>query len=192
VNLEALVSSLNVRIKPPRFTHSQLLEMLSYDPRTGLFKWKKRPALPNNGGRVESWNTRFAGQIAGAEQDRYWRIRIGGRSYLAHRVAWFYVQGEWPANEIDHINHNKIDNRLENLRAVSPLENQRNRPAQRNSTGAVTGVHRATDCDRWLATIKIRSTNTHLGLFSDWFDAVCARKSAESAHGFHLNHGAIS
>lgn len=96
-------------------TAERVREILDYDPLTGVFRWAIRtsPAAA-------------AGDVAGSLYAGYRRIRIAGRAYLAHRLAWLHVHGEWPAGEVDHRNGNPGDNRIGNLRVVTPQENKHN------------------------------------------------------------------
>lgn len=101
----------------PMITHSFVKELLHYDPETGIFRWKV--ALTNSVG---------VGLVAGTLGSRgYWHIRIGGTTYASHRLAWFYVHGEWPTQVIDHIDRDRSNNRIANLRDVSLSDNNRNR-----------------------------------------------------------------
>lgn len=160
-------------------TQEKLKKRLSYDAKTGKFIWR------------ESTNSSIAiGSSAGSESVRgYTVIGIDGAGYRAHRLAWLYVHGEWPESEIDHINHIKSDNRIDNLRVVSRDENNRNRSKSKNNTWGVTGVYWRKDFNRWTASISSNNKQQHLGLFQDKFEAICARKSAEAKQGYHPNHG---
>lgn len=96
-------------------THERLLELVSYDANTGLFTSKvSRPPCK-------------VGKILGSKHAAgYVELRLDYKSYLAHRLAWFYTHGTWPVSEIDHINQDRTDNRLSNLRDVNRSENNRN------------------------------------------------------------------
>ena len=99
-------------------TQEYLKSVLYYDKDTGLFTWK----ISNKKGHVKE------GKLAGSKDNRgYVKIQINKKDYTAHRLAWFYIYGEWPKQVIDHINRIKFDNRIENLRDVSVLENNKNR-----------------------------------------------------------------
>lgn len=162
-------------MKENPITQQQLKEVLDYNERTGEFTWKV--TLSNRGKK---------GNIAGYKNTQgYWYIRIHGDKYLAHRLAWLYVHGDWPKNEIDHINHDRADNRLCNLRPVTRKENCRNSGLRSNNTSGKTGVSRLKANGKWKSTIQDR----YLGTFDDFEHAVIAREAAEKALGYHPNHG---
>ena len=112
-------------------THEELLDALKYDAETGIFTWLKPKA-----NRVKT------GDIAGTirKATGYVAICVGSKFYMAHRLAWFYVHGTWPDNFIDHIDMNKANNRLENLRAATKSQNQANTLVRRDSKSGVKGV----------------------------------------------------
>lgn len=128
--------------------------------------------------------------------DKVWRLTTGGylfvtvkgKSYLAHRVAWAIVTGDWP-DQVDHINHNKEDNRWVNLREVSFTDNNRNRPLQYRNTTGINGVRYVEKYDRWVAYIGHKRKGLYLGSFVTKEDAFKARLDAELALGYHENHG---
>jgi len=164
-------------------TQARLKEVLNYNPDTGLFTWRKRDC--------NKFNAKFAGKVAGTNKScEYTRILIDGNIYKAHRLVWLYVHGEWPRKEIDHINHDPIDNRLANLRDVSHLVNGRNSSLKKNSKTGVSGVNWHSAKKRWQSRINANGKRVHLGDYLDFFDAVCARKSAELLYNYHPNHGA--
>lgn len=109
--------------------------------------------------------------------------------YLAHRLAWYLYYGKEPIDQIDHINQNKKDNRIINLRCVSNRDNHRNMPIQKNNTIGIVGVHFIKHKQRWVSYIKVNRKRFHLGTFSDFFEACCRRRSEENKIGFHMNHG---
>lgn len=152
-------------------TADQLRAELSYDPETGVF----RRAVARGGQDV--------GVEAGWLNARgYVDINVAGKRYPAHRLAWLYVYGEWPKQTIDHINQQPTDNRLCNLRDVSQGENNRNRGLMRNNTSGVKGVYWHKVSEAWMVCAHVNKRTKALGYFSDWFDAVCARKSWEASY----------
>jgi len=138
----------------------------------------------------ESIGSFLKGCIAGSLDVKggYVRISVLGVSYKAHRLAWFYVHGAWP-NQIDHINGIRDDNRLINLRSVTAKENQQNKQMQKNNKSGVCGVRWAGKLNKWRCTINDSGAAVNLGVYHDFFEAICARKSAENRYGFHPNHG---
>lgn len=155
-----------------------LREFLSYDAASGEFVWLK---TVNRKAR--------AGDKAGViEKVGYRRIGFGGKLYLAHRLAWFYVNGTWP-KLLDHINGDKADNRIANLREATDVENQQNRhtPKSNNSTGLM-GVTRQNG--RWKATIYANKVRKHLGYFDTSSLAHAAYLVAKQTfRTFGVSHG---
>jgi hypothetical protein len=135
-------------------TAERLRELLSYDPKTGVFQW------------LYSRGSARAGAIAGsADSYGYLQTKIDGRMYLNHRLAWMHVNGEWPSGQIDHINGCRSDNRFENLRNVSASVNQQNRKKARvdNKCGWL-GV--SSSGKRWQARISYPGgKDVYLGVF---------------------------
>ena len=159
-----------------------VMERLSYDTRTGLFKWKCRVAknVPK-------------GSKAGSlhRKDGYVLIKILRRTYKAHRLAWLIVYGSFPPNQIDHINGNKHDNRIINLRAVTHAENSRNRALDIRNKSGYTGIIYNKKTNKWLARIGGNDKRVHLGYFDNLEDAVEARRIAEINYNYHPNHGRV-
>lgn len=152
---------------------------LAYDPDTGALTWKRREE--NN--RIDKmWNTRFAGKLADHKNSSgHIQFGIGGRNYLAHRIAWLIVHGVWPKNDIDHINRVRDDNRLCNLREATRSQNCTNRNRRRNNTSGYHGVFRFQG--GWHAAIGLRNQKIHIGTFK------CPTKAAlkydEAARNLH-------
>lgn len=143
-----------------------------YDPETGEIVVETK---------FEAFKTR--------DKEGYLRGGAFGRQYYAHRVAWLLHYGSWPEGPIDHINGVKSDNRIENLRVVTPEQNQKNRKRDtRNKSGAV-GVYWVNRLNRWQVQIGVNGKEKHIGLFKDFDEAVVARKEAEVKYGYHENHG---
>lgn len=169
--------------------------LFSYNAASGELIWRERPLWMfqdcprGRQANALAWNNRFAGKRAFTTNDNgYFRGKIFRRSFLAHRLIWRMLTGEC-AGEIDHINGNGLDNRLENLRPVSHLENMRNVPLYRANKSGVTGVYWSEPKKKWQAAIRVDGQQVHLGTFTDFNEAVEARRLAEEKYGFHQNHG---
>jgi len=174
-------------LPPPEF----LCKILSYDPETGLMIWKERDCTSAK--RPKSWNTKNAGRVAFTAQtpNGYYCGAIMNRRMLAHRVIWAIVYGEWPSDQIDHINGIQGDNRIENLRLASDAINRKNMPMPMNNSSGRTGVGMHNQTKKWRAYINSEGKNYALGLYERFEDAVAARVAAEKKFGFHSNSGRI-
>lgn len=137
-------------------TQARLHELLSYDPETGIFTRRVRC------GRI------LAGQIAGGiRQDGYLHISVDSKRYLSHRLAWFYVHGVFPEHDTDHIDGNRQNNAISNLRAVTRtinLQNLRGPKSSNKSTGLL-GVTKLAD-GRYVAQITANRVHRHIGIFA--------------------------
>jgi HNH endonuclease/AP2 domain len=159
-------------------TSEILRKNLSYDSCTGVFIWLDRPWLKSN------LNAKYRGKIAGfVNKVGYRYIHIGGALHLAHRLAWIYVYGGQPPRFIDHMNGQKDDNRIKNLRLATKSQNGMNRGAQRNNTSGFKGVYWHKQVGKWNAYIKLRGRRHSLGLFEDISAAAAAYRAA--AHRLH-------
>ena len=160
-------------------TRHVLKNFLNYNINTGIFTWKQK-----RGSRI------CVGDIAGSTSRFGYRcIKLFGTQYKAHRLAWLYVHGRFPIEQLDHIDGNRSNNILLNLREVTPLENQRNRKRNKNNKTGFTGVRWITDCSKWTAQIKISGECIVLGYYTDIISAVIARKKANIKYGFSDTHG---
>lgn len=132
-------------------------QALEYDPVSGTFTWRSKRS-----------NRVPAGARAGSvDAGGYLIIRISGANYKAHRLAWLQVNGEWPSGQLDHINGDKTDNRIANLRIATPAENAANRPRRSNGRSGFKGVSWCNRTGKWLASIRSDGRNRHLGYFTD-------------------------
>ena len=109
----------------------------------------------------------------------YTSIMISGKNYRAHRLAWLYVYGYLPEHEIDHIDRDKSNNKIDNLRHVSCSCNKRNVGLRQDNTSGIKGVYWDKQSDKWRAQITANNKQHHLGLFTDFTEAVCTRLAAE-------------
>lgn len=166
-------------------TVEYLRQRLRYEPKTGKLFWRECPT------RRPQWNGRYAGREAfTAKNDGLYFVgNLGNGALRAHRVIWAMVTGAWPVDEIDHIDHDRSNNRIENLREVTRTENGRNTSKPKTNTSGVVGVTWNGVTGMWQAQIEICRKNNVLGQFACFDDAVAARKDAEIKHRFHRNHG---
>lgn len=160
-------------------TQKRLKELLEYNKYNGVFTRTVRTA-----NSVHIGDT--AGGISG---DGYHYIRVDGKKYKSHRLAWLYIHGHWPKDQIDHINHDRVDNRIVNLREATNVDNHRNRGMNCNNTSGCTGVHWHRQSQKWQAQIRVEGRQIYLGLFGEKRVAIATRKQAEKQYGFHVNHG---
>lgn len=138
--------------------------------------------LFNRIGRKKAPKGREAGTFC--KDIGYRKVHFDGQIYYTHRLIWKLLYGEDPL-EIDHINGNRSDNRITNLRSVSRLENMRNAKRRSSNASGVTGVFWLKDRSKWRAYISKKT----LGEFNKFEDAVAVRKQAEKEYGYHPNHG---
>ena len=156
-------------VSRPELTVEYLRSILHYDPATGIFTRKVSTAR-----RVK------VGDIAGSlDGGGYLQIRVQSRLHLAHRLAWLYTYGEWPKDQIDHINRNKTDNRISNLREVTNKQNLQNAGKRSNNTSGCPGVRWYKQNSKWVACIAHNYKQIHLGYFSILEEAIAARKAGE-------------
>ena len=145
----------------PIITLDELHEILSYEPSTGLFRWTKwingRPPI----GTVAGFSTK----------NGYWAITLFQRRYYAHRLAWFYIHGTWPSNLLDHIDGNKLNNRLCNLREADVSQNSANSKKRCTNTTGYKGVFLDKRDNVYYARTKHRGEYINFGWFKDPYEA---------------------
>lgn len=152
----------------------RLKELLSYSPESGEFRWLvcalRKPQM--------------LGAIAGTLQYGYTVIRIDGRGYKAHRLAWLYVHGEMPSSDIDHINCLRSDNRMTNLRLSTKAGNGQNTRKRPNMSSRYKGVSIRRLTGKWKAGIDVDGRKIYLGYY-DTEDAAYAAycEAAQRHHG---------
>lgn len=158
-------------------TCEELRRIIFYEPQTDCFTWRVATAR-----RVK------VGEPAGGKSEGYMFIRIHGRLYRSHRLAWLYMTGQWPKNLIDHINGIGDDNRFVNLREATNAENQRNRKKKKDNTSGFKGVCFVKSKRLWMASIRAQRKSINLGYFrapEDAYAAYCA--AAKKYHGQFAN-----
>lgn len=149
-------------------THEQLRSLLRYEPGTGIFTW-----LVNRPAGVK------AGSKAGAlDRKGYVRIKVLGKLYWAHRLAWLYMTGSMPPNFIDHIDGRPDNNVWGNLRLATNSQNQACRTKWNNRTSGIRGVTWHKKIGKWQAQIRVNGHNKYLGVFPTKEDAASAYQSA--------------
>jgi hypothetical protein len=153
------------------FDNKQLKSILNYDPDTGIFRW------------VNPTNKRIRiGEVAGCFDNDYIRIKIHGKKYLAHRLAWFYINDEW-VELIDHINSNRSDNRIINLRKATKSENGMNRGKNLNNLSGHKGISKTRN-NKYVARFSINRKTVFRKTFDNLPEAIVAyREASIKYHG---------
>ena len=161
-------------------TQEELRNWLSYDPETGIFRWIRKPS-----------RSIVVGQMAGHPDDAgYVRIKLNKKSYLAHRLAWLYMTGEWPERLVDHRDCTPINNRWKNLRQADDGQNSHNQRARRNNRSGAKGISWIPRLEKWRARITVDCKERHLGVYECIEDAIKATIAARcELHGEFANHG---
>jgi citrate synthase len=154
-------------------TQEFVKECFQYDQETGLLTRKKRTSNRIN-----------VGDAAGYKDYRgYLMVQVGGVLCSVHRVAWLYTYGEWPKGHVDHINRNTTDNRICNLRDVTPSENQHNRKLSKANKSGYLGVCWSKEMNKWSAHICKDRKKIYLGCYEDVKEA--ANAYAEASKFLH-------
>lgn len=178
-------------------------QLLRYEPETGRLYWLPRPASmfrdsPCNGGirtaqwAADCWNAKNAGKLADSTNRHGYRTTcLFKRQYPSHRLVIAMETGEMPPDEVDHINGDRADNRLANLRVVDKSENMRNQKLREDNSSGVCGVYWNKAANKWQAYIKIDGKVRYLGVFANIKDAAACRRKAEAEAGYHENHGKL-
>jgi len=160
-----------------------LCSLLDYNPLSGELTWKPRG--------IANWDARFANKTAFTANDGlgYKCGTLLGENYKAHQIIWAMIHGTYP-EEIDHIDHDRSNNRLDNLREATSQTNRKNQTKRLDNTSGHTGVVRSKNKKKWIAQIHDGSKVVYLGTFETLEAAIDARKAAEKLYNYHPNHGA--
>lgn len=147
-------------------TYSRLIEVMDYDPQSGLMKW-----------RVANGRRAVIGAEVGTLMEKgYRRVVVDKEFYMVHHLIWLYMTQEWPQNQIDHINGRRDDNRFCNLREASGSQNAWNSKKPATNTSGYKGVSYRKDRSKtarpWMAYIRVNGRKMHLGFY----------RTAEEAH----------
>jgi len=135
-------------------TQKRLKEVLTYNPESGDFFWRESKGCAAAGKKIVS-----------VDSSGYFKLKVDGNYYLLHRLAWLYTYGVYPLSCIDHINRNRRDNRISNLRLATNAENCRNAGMRSDNTSGVTGVGRIGS--KWRVRIMVDGVTLYLGSYND-------------------------
>jgi len=142
--------------------------LFDYNPETGILKW-----INPTGHRIKR------NDVICTMEHGYYRVWLYGKRYKVHRIIWLYMYGYLPENDIDHIDRDRKNNKLNNLREVSRQCNMRNVGLQTNNKSGVVGVSFVKKSFNWYANIMINKKTYSLGYYADYIEAACARLAAE-------------
>lgn len=158
--------------------HIYLTQCFNYEPLTGIVTWKSRPRSHFNTDRgFNQTNSRFSGKVVGSkDKDGYLIVRIDGTNYRLSRIVWKIYHGTDPFYEIDHIDTNKENNSIANLRDVNHIVNSLNRNKPSSNKSGYLGVHFCKEMRKFRATIRVNGINKSLGFYETPEDAHSAYK----------------
>ena len=162
-------------------------DYLRYDPDTGKIYWTAKTSR-NRSIRVGD----EAGTVAFCSGKKYRHIQFDRQRHYSHRIAWLLYYGEAPNGLIDHINGNGLDNRITNLRVVDAKGNARNNAVRKQNKSGVTGVAKHRITGNWQSKITADGVRHWLYCGNDFFEACCARRSAENLHGFTIRKAVVA
>lgn len=167
----------NTLIKPS-FSSEYLCSILSYDPGTGILRWKYRADCKAN------WNARWVGKTAGVITAGKIAVAIFQVKYQAHNLIWYMQTDEWPENEVDHKDRNGLNNKWDNLRPSTRNQNMMNTRLRSDNTSGHKGVSWNKEHNAWRVRIQVAGREKLIGYIKDYAEAVAAReKAAKAAYG---------
>lgn len=179
----------------PLPSYELLHKLLDYDPATGVLRWRARtpdmfkPGNKTSESNCQGWNSKYAGKPAGTINiNGYVAVVIDYVNFMGHRLIWKMVHGHDPV-EIDHIDGDRLNNRVSNLRDVSRQQNNCNRRVRKDSSSGILGVYWIARKKKWTSEVRLDNRKRCLGYFSTIEEAAAARKRADVELGFHPNHG---
>jgi len=170
--------------KDSTLTQEHVKKLFDYNETTGELIRKYSPS-----------NSVKTGDVAGSKWEskhtNYYHINAKGKKYLAHRLIWLYMTGEFPKNDVDHIDGNGLNNKWNNLRSVTRQENMQNSTLRSDNTSGHVGVTRNKRDRKWMAYISHNQKMFNLGSYIDISEAIQVRKIAEKKYMFHELHGTV-
>lgn len=177
-------------------SNAEAKQRFRYDPDTGNLIWRSRPKEQFRSlGSWKAWHTRWGGKPAGHRHTctvgkTYIQVRVGGRLYYAHRIVWAMNYGDVPpTSQVDHIDGDGANNRLENLRLVDATGQKRNVRRLRTNTSGHNGVYWDKKKGRWYAKGHLNNRAIHLGYADSFDEAVELRSAFDRRNGFSEAHG---
>jgi len=153
-------------------TQKRLKEVLQYNGESGAFSRVSRN-----------------GRLGTICVQGYLVIQIDGVIYKAHRLAWLYTYGDWPREQIDHIDRDRMNNKILNLRDATAKDNSQNRTMSKNNKSGVNGVYWNKKMGKWHAQIRGETGNEHIGYFGNLIEAREARVAVQTDRGYSPLHG---
>lgn len=181
ISTDNRIANLKIKVdaakRPEDISLEQLREELHYDEVDGCLYWKHDRPGPE---RIDADGV--SNRAGSTRKDGYLGISALGFKYLVHRLVWFYVKGVWPNDRIDHINGDRTDNRIENLREASAAQNSRNARLRSDNTSGYKGVSFDKTRKKWVARIIVNYRQNVLGYFDSMEDAIAAYGRASTEH----------
>lgn len=171
--------------KELKIDKDEIFRRFDYDPESGIITWKELPDMTHKKKTMAHGMPAFTTR----ERKGYMNGRVMGVHLKAHRVAWLLHYGDWPHDQIDHINRNKSDNRISNLRVVSNHQNCRNQAKRKENTSGWNGVSFNKNLRKWHAKYRMFDVDYHVGFFQCPTSAGIAVMKARIASGFDPSHG---
>lgn len=157
-------------------TQQRLKELVSYDPNTGIMKWRNVSI-----NRVKPFT-----EIGHTTKSGYIRCSIDSKKYMVHLLAWLYMYGKFPEHMLDHVNRNRSDNRISNLRQATVKQNNENLCQRGHNTSGHRGVTWHKSAKKWMASVTHNKKQIYLGLFNDVLEAAKAAENKRNELFTHL------
>ena len=162
---------MNLHYNDSMITQSRLMELVTYDAAAGVLRWRTRRG-----------NTRPGARIGGPDKEGYWRVRLDDRQYLEHRLVWLWHHGSFP-RILDHIDRDRSNNRIENLRLCTESQNAANAKISTHNTSGYRGVYYEAERDKWVARIRLVIEGERVRYRIGRFDTA---EEAAIAYNLHL------